>query len=186
MLLPSLVGKVDEILAVDGRIRCFPGPEILSTDGSVELIEKHGGRIIAAGLWDTEMAKRQAYVNQTFEGEHLLVIDADEVLLGTFPVEPGPYLVRVHSPGYVEYRLRLILNEGFLAYGECHWEIFGSIDGKYADIDYHQLSVAGKIPVAEDLHILHFDFLRSESRQLKKWQWTFTRSDPVRVIQSSY
>lgn len=170
MMLPSIEGKVDTILAVDGRIKRFPGPDVLSTDGSTELIEKAGGIIIGAGLWKDEIEKRQHYVKAAKVGDLLFIIDSDEVLRGSLPRDDGSHSVLVWDIFYGRFQARwcprLILKTPAIHYKYNHWTIVGS------DTILKRWYFGS---------IYHFKLLRDERRKQAKWVYNFSRPDPIMV-----
>lgn len=82
----SIIAKVDKIIAVDGAYDDFPCDINYSTDGTLEYLDKLSDKvelIIAPGL--AEVAKRNKYLEPLADGDTVLNIDADEVLIGEIP-----------------------------------------------------------------------------------------------------
>jgi hypothetical protein len=78
----SITGKVDRIIVVDGRYRDFPEDSEYSTDGTLEyLSEVSNVRVIFKSGVD-EVEKRNTYLEQVSDGDIILNLDADEVLVG--------------------------------------------------------------------------------------------------------
>ena len=167
MMLQSLEGKVDSILAVDGKINWFPGPTILSSDGSTEILEEYGATIIGAGRWKDEMQKRSAYLTAANTNDTLLIIDSDELLHGSLPDDHRNCEMLVHSyyQGLKsEWRLRIVKKVAGMRYGDNHWEIIPDPTLKHP---YY------------DACLYHLHFLRPQSRKQDKWIFNMTRQDPI-------
>ena len=81
----SIIDKVDKIIAVDGAYDDFPCDINYSTDGTLEYLDSLDKieLIIAPGL--AEVAKRNKYLEPLADGDTVLNIDADEVLIGEIP-----------------------------------------------------------------------------------------------------
>jgi len=79
--LESVSGKFDNVYAVDGRFEDFPGRDDYSTDGTLEYLRRHEVSVIKlAGV--SEPIKRDVVFDVAGPGDTVLVIDADEVLVG--------------------------------------------------------------------------------------------------------
>jgi hypothetical protein len=86
----SIIDQVDRLIIVDGRYRDFPGSSMTSTGDTKEYLnEINGGKVqvIYAGNL-TEVDKRNIYLEQVSDGDIILNLDADEVLVGNIkPLE---------------------------------------------------------------------------------------------------
>jgi hypothetical protein len=175
MVLESLEGKIDEIIAVDGKILGFPGRGFLSSDGSTEIIEDAGGRIYGGVLWKTEMDKRQVYLDAAKNGDQILIIDADEILRGELPMIPDFYVTLVHSFYESAWRLRLLKKTQGLIYGYTHWQVVDY------ECDWDEKSRNGDVTKWHLSELYHLDFLRSFERRVNKMIFTVNRKDPVMI-----
>jgi len=83
-LLPTLP-KAYSVIAIDGRATGYPSNHPLSTDGSREVLEKHGATIIDKP--DVmEFEKRDAYLRESekLKADAVIVIDSDHQLVGNW------------------------------------------------------------------------------------------------------
>ena len=177
-LLPTIIGEVDDVIAVDGLIKHFPLAEVLSTDGSTEIIESFGGRVIQRGLWESEIHKRQTYIENAKNGDMLFIIDCDEVLQGVLPDDHHPYtmsLYHFHTQLESQPRLRLIPKSVNLKYIYNHWTLVDQYR------DYTQEANLGHMTHWKEGSIYHLHFLRSNRRKYAKWIYNVSRQDPVQL-----
>ena len=79
----SIYNQVDHIIAVDGKYSDFPGDDWLSTDGTFEYLNGLDKVTLIAGGGYLEHEKRNLYLSHVNNGETILVLDADEVVVGT-------------------------------------------------------------------------------------------------------
>ena len=78
----SITGKVDKIIIVDGKFKDFPGDDKVSTDGTIKYLSglDNVELIITTDL--NEVEKRNVYIGCLDDGDTVLNLDADEVLIG--------------------------------------------------------------------------------------------------------
>lgn len=84
--IESIYDKVGRIIAVDGSYDDFPDGWGSSTDGTLEYLESLDNKvdiIVTFGL--SEVEKRNKYLMQLSDGDIVLNLDADEVLMGSIP-----------------------------------------------------------------------------------------------------
>jgi len=81
----SVIGKVDKIIIVDGRYKDFPGEENISTDGTLEYLKGFPNIEILFTYGLDEVAKRNYYLYFMQDGDIVLNLDADEILVGKIP-----------------------------------------------------------------------------------------------------
>ena len=116
----SIYDQVERIVVVDGRYKDFPGDSWLSDDGTFEYLQSLDKITMIAGSSYLENEKRNLYLTQIDDGQAVLVLDADEVVVGTL-CEPKADigLVKFKADNYTKYlATRLfIYREGFLYRG---------------------------------------------------------------------
>lgn len=78
----SIYDKVDRIVAIDGRYKDFPGDSWDSTDGTLEYLCSLDKADVISTLGYDEIDKRNRYLEELTEGDIVLNLDADEVLIG--------------------------------------------------------------------------------------------------------
>ena len=82
----SIVDKVDRLVIVDGRYKDFPGDSWDSTDGTLEYILSIDKADVISTLGYSELDKRNRYLEELSDGDIVLNLDADEVLVGKIPM----------------------------------------------------------------------------------------------------
>jgi len=83
--IESLYGQVDRIIAVDGRYSDFPGDGWDSTDGTLEYLCSIDKADVISTMNFTELDKRNRYLEELEDGDIVLNLDSDEVLVGKIP-----------------------------------------------------------------------------------------------------
>lgn len=103
--LRSLDGKFEKIIAVDGAFKEFPHHEPFSTDGSIEVARNYGCKLIKTDeAWETQVDKRNRYIQEVPDWESFLVIDADEEFLsGTLRDGNWKVKIKAIADGGIEY-----------------------------------------------------------------------------------
>jgi hypothetical protein len=81
----SLTSKVDKIICVDGKYTDFPGDCFYSTDGTLDYLKTIPKVEIVLASEMTEVEKRNAYLTKCNDGDIVLNLDTDEVLVGEIP-----------------------------------------------------------------------------------------------------
>jgi hypothetical protein len=81
----SLYDHVDEVLAVDGRFRDFPGEGNLSTDGTYEYLMSLPKAVVISATDLDEVEKRNQYLVGR-EGDWYVHLDTDEEWVGDFHI----------------------------------------------------------------------------------------------------
>lgn len=160
--LDSLKDRVDEILCIDGAYIDFPHDKPYSTDGSLEIAKQLADRVIeATSAWNSQIAKRNCYLNLStdFKG-YLLIIDADETLNGTIPkkLSAPEYSMQVRAQDYTLDQIRLIKNWKGLQYKGRHSFLYYDA-ALINQADYNPL-----VPSLDSVYLQHNFHLRSAAR----------------------
>lgn len=104
--VPTWLGAVDHIVAVDGAYAGVPGATTpKSTDGTLDLLGELGAEIVPCDrFWPDQMQKRTEYWRRCRPGDLVWVIDADESYGHADTVRNAPHLdvgwIRYTSPIY--------------------------------------------------------------------------------------
>jgi hypothetical protein len=169
----SIASFVDEVIAIDGRYRDFPGDGWYSTDGTLEYLKEAGAYISKVSHLD-EVRKRNCYlVGQP--GDWYLHLDADEVWHGPFP-RPGDFdaaVVTVH-PGNLPVhradprmeRIRFFCHVPGLHYDEKHYWLKDASEQTFALLS--RTGRAYRSTRFDEGHIVHNPGNRSSSRVVSK------------------
>lgn len=158
--LKSLSSKVDNIIAIDGAYKDFPHDKPYSTDGSIDVARKYTDNVITVNkAWETQVDKRNRYVQEIPVGESFIVIDTDEVLVAD-KLPEGNWKVKIKA-----------MKEGGIDY---YWErIFKKTPGW----QYYKTHMTYKddngiikphFPIAEGVVIEHYLDDRDEERKRLK------------------
>ena len=185
-----------QIVVVDGAYQAYPhaceecyarddkvvtcehrGPD--SADGTLELIDRIADHVIRCNgtPWPSEEVKRTQYFIGK-EGDEYLVIDADEEIVGTFPMavslqDANCLLCRDDgSPGYPVFRYHKH-SDGMKYHGHHNalWRNDKHIKPK-------------RLPVLKGFNLIHKRSLRDEERQHKKGIYYSWLADHERAFRS--
>jgi hypothetical protein len=83
--IESIVDKIDRIIAIDGKYKDFPGDVSNSTDGTLEYLCSIDKADVISTINYSEIEKRNKYLEDLKDGDTVLNLDADEVLIGDIP-----------------------------------------------------------------------------------------------------
>ena len=194
--LASLIGHVDQILAIDGPWQNYSN-YCCSQDDTIDLLERHGAKVIT-GRWKTQVDKRNEYIKRVNTNDWIIVIDGDERLWhGWFlnQVEQYDYpfytvpILSINYPanlywgankaGLLEYtpkQNRLFKKYHGTHYWKKHYYVFH--DG-YNNTWLHY---APECPLA----IIHLDFLRPHTRKQEKMKYYTKREHIVEEGRGHY
>jgi hypothetical protein len=81
----SLYDKVDKIICVDGSYDDFPDGSGSSIDGTIEYLNNLDKIDLILANYATEVEKRNLYLTKCIDGDIVINLDADEVLVGNIP-----------------------------------------------------------------------------------------------------
>jgi glycosyltransferase involved in cell wall biosynthesis len=128
--LDALVRLCDRVIVVDGCREAFPpyNDSITSSDGTLAIAHEYGAEIVLppGRAWADEVEQRNAYLLGAPD-DWYLILDADEVLIGTLPdmtTPKGAYSVQVDDRGSVKRLPRLIREDGTLTYQNTHYGMY--------------------------------------------------------------
>lgn len=168
----SIEDKVDEIIAVDGRFRDFPGDNDYSTDGTLEYLYSvpKVRVVLATGL--SEVEKRNVYLVGT-EGDWYLHLDADEEWKGAVQLPDADMLIalmKVNASIHKRYplmkRIRLFRHVRGLHYEKKHYWLHDEAGRTFALIDRPGNSY--KAEMTTDVKMIHHERERSPERHEMK------------------
>jgi len=167
----SIIDKVDKIIAVDGAYDDFPCDINYSTDGTLDYLDKLSDKvelILAPGL--AEVAKRNLYLEPLADGDTVLNIDADEVLIGDIPELKTDFGIVDWHDGHSKHVQRRVTKifkyRTGLRYLHCHYTLY------YNEQIVNKLhEVINKDFTSEyikDFYMIHNWHLRDELRKHNK------------------
>jgi len=166
----SIIDKVDKIIAVDGAYDDFPCDINYSTDGTLEYLDSLDKieLIIAPGL--AEVAKRNKYLEPLADGNTVLNIDADEVLIGEIPAlktDIGKVDWQDGHSKHVQRRVtKLFRYRTGLRYLHCHYTLY--YNGQIVNKLHEVINKDFTSELIEDFYILHNWHLRDSLRKHNK------------------
>jgi len=112
--LESLIGKVDDVLILDGRWIGVEGATLHSNDGSIEAVGdfalKHPQlpvTIILAEKPMHQVESRTFLINQVPSGDWILVIDSDEVVIRWVDIDLKDFLEKTDEEAFAVFGKRL-------------------------------------------------------------------------------
>lgn len=160
--LKSLKGKVDRIIAVDGRYAEFPSlGKNWSTDGCQEIADKYADEVVVNSPlpWADQIAKRNRYLTLRDSRSYYFILDADEYFEGELPRNASgdvySFNIYTHMDGHREpmvgCAMRLIRHQHGIKYDVKHAFIW--VDGKI--INRHEYLPNGRIQRLECGKIHH-------------------------------
>jgi hypothetical protein len=166
----SLRDICHKIVVVDGAYKDFPHKTFWSDDGTLEIARKSADALIEAPkrAWDDEIEKRNAYwVGE--DGDYYLVIDADEMLTGTFPPQPYP----------ADANMMLVRNDNVPPYKVYRWHkhrrgihYSGTHHAVWVDhVLMTQSNFDNIYPVIKDVHLYHVIAERTRERLDRKHRY---------------
>ena len=168
--LDSLVGKVDRIVLVEGRIAAYPGEGVHSTDRTVEIAERYGCEIITQETpYENEAAMRQNYLVGK-DGDWYVLIDTDERVMtplpavSAFPSDSIAYAVDSHIIGVKNHiwRPRIFKHKGVMEFRAIHDALFS--DGVL-------ISRPQDTPKLYSVWFGHYQQLRNKERLAQKHEY---------------
>jgi hypothetical protein len=165
----SIYGKVDHIIAVDGRYKDFPGERPLSTDGTTEYLESLSAVSVMYEPDLTEVEKRNKYLVGEV-GDWYLHLDADEEWQGEICIPNADMQVHwlevrasVHKRYPAMKRIRLFRHvEGLHYEGKHYWLRDGEGD------TFSLLDKPGskyKAEFDDEIKIMHNEWERTPERR---------------------
>jgi len=168
--IESVYDKADSIIVVDGRYRDFPGKEWLSNDGTWEYLNSLDKITLIAGSRSTEYEKRNYYLMQCSEGDIVLNLDADEVLVGEFPQISADWgIIKLYDgpSRHVKKRAsRLFRYREGMQYRNVHFTLYWQ--GRQINKLDRVIDPDTSVQIVEDSYIEHNWHLRSQTRRHDK------------------
>jgi len=172
MCIESIIGKVDEIVVVEGRIDMFPprdgnGWNIRSSDRTIEIAHGYGCNVITSPRpWTDEATMRNQYLIGN-DGDWYITIDADEKCMtelpdiNDFPNNIDAYSVYVKMIGDNTgiWRPRLFRHNGTMEYRTIHDALFS---------DDKLISRPSKAVRLHSIWFAHYQMKRDELRRIEK------------------
>ena len=171
----SLAPLVDLVIAIDGRYSDFPqlGGSDISTDGTLEYLERHNDVHISIVPNLTEVHKRNCYLMGQ-PGDWYVQLDGDEEWVGPLvipqadmgivPVVRSDFTGRTYNP-LVTDRIRVFRHVSDLHYARKHYWLFDGFERTFAT-----LQKPGGCYTAErlDAKIIHHEDKRDAYRNAAK------------------
>jgi hypothetical protein len=161
----SLIGKVDKIIAVDGKYKDFPGESFHSTDGTIEYLTGKVDLIYAGNI--PEVDKRNVYLSQLADGDICLNLDSDEYLIGSIPPLNSDFgiidLADGHSKHVQKRATRFFRYREGMRYKNVHYTLYHN--DKQLNNLKTVLSKDLSFENIKDFYIKHNWHLRSELRK---------------------
>ena len=167
--IESIIDKVDRIICIDGRYTDFPEVDLdYSTDGTLEYL-KSIDKVELMFRKGDEVSKRNFYLMQVSNGDTILNLDADEVLIGSIPKLETDFGIIEINDGVSNNRqkraTRFFEYKDGMEYKNCHYMLH------YQDQEMNGLKRVFKpftFIEIKDFYIQHNYHLRPGPRQYYK------------------
>lgn len=168
--LASVIGKVDRVVVVEGRIDAFPGHGFRSIDATVNIARKCGATVILPKrAWNNEAEMRSQFLVGN-EDDWYIVIDADERCMTPLPdiddlpdnIHAYSVLVKMIGDNTGKYRPRLFRHQGHMEFREIHDALFS--DGVL-------VSNPNKTQKLNSVWFAHDQMKRTTNRRSKKAEY---------------
>lgn len=176
--LRSLAGKVGRVVAIDGPFENFDGSGRVGSDPfTLAVFEQHGIKPVSANKpWPDEITKRNQYLTLVNAKDFYFMIDADEMLEGSFPkkLKPGQYIIDVHNPdtGLTIPQIRLFSVSPNLEHRQKHSWVWDG-DRIINQPDHNPTAIR-----LDGVRIIHRPYLRPADRQELDGAFMRKRNEP--------
>ncbi len=166
----SIVDKVDSLVIIDGRYKDFPGKDWDSTDGTLEYICGIDKADVISTIGYSELDKRNRYLEELSDGDIVLNLDADEVLVGEIPTLEADFgIIKLHD-GYSKHiqdrATRFFKYREGMRYKNVHYTLYWH--GKMINNLKKVIDSKFSFEEIKDFHIVHNWNLRNEPRKHNK------------------
>lgn len=167
--IESIYDKVDKIICVDGSYIDFPGSGS-STDGTIEYLDSLDKIELIATIGLSEVQKRNKYLEDLSDGDTVLNLDSDEVLIGNIPPLNSDFgiidLHDGHSKHIQKRATRFFKYRDGMIYNNTHCTLYwqGKIINKLHEVINKDFS----FEFIKDFYVIHNWHMRSHKRQYDK------------------
>ena len=171
--IESIYDKVDYIIAVDGRYRDYPGQGWKSTDGTLEYLCSLDKLEVISTAGYSEVDKRNRYLENLTDGDIVLNLDSDEVLVGSIPELKSDFGILGLWDGHCDKKkkraTRFFRYRDGMRYENTHCTLYyqGRIVNKLHEVVNKDFS----FEYIKGCHLEHNWHLRSHLRQHEKSQY---------------
>ena len=164
----SIKDKIDKIIVIDGRYKDFPDTNgDYSTDGTLEYLATINNvqLVFASGV--DEVVKRNKYLEQVHDGDIVLNLDADEVLVGEVKNLDADFgIIDLHDghSRHVQKRATRFFKyyEG-MAYKNVHYTLY--YNGRQVNNLKKVINGDFTYEDVKDFYLIHNWHLRSQTRK---------------------
>ena len=168
--IESIYDKVDKIICVDGSYDDYPNGSGLSIDGTIGYLESLDKIDLITVKGATEVEKRNLYLTKCNEGDVIINLDSDEVLIGNIPSLNSDFgiidLYDGHSKHIQKRATRFFKFKTGLHYENVHYTFYynGQIVNKLHEIINKDFT----FEFIKDFYLLHNWHLRTDKRKYDK------------------
>ena len=168
--IESIYDKVDKIICIDGSYADFPNGSGYSTDGTVEYLNSLDKVELMTTYGLSEVQKRNLYLESLSEGDIVINLDADEVLVGNIPTLDCDFgiidLKDAHSKHIQRRATRFFRFRIGMHYENVHYTLYWN--GKIINKLHQVISKDFTFEYVKDFYILHNWNSRSDLRKYNK------------------
>jgi len=171
--IESIYDKVDRIVAIDGRYKDYPGSKWDSTDGTLEYLCSLDKADVISTLGYSELDKRNRYLEELDDGDIVLNLDADEVLVGNISKLESDFgiidLRDGHSKGKKNRATRYFKYREGMRYKFVHYTLY--LQNKQINNLHRVINPDYTYENVKDFYIRHDWHLRDQLRKHHKGQY---------------
>lgn len=165
----SLIEKVDKIIVIDGKYVDFPiiNNDIYSTDGTYGYLDGINKVHLLSGGCATEVEKRNFYLDKCNDGDIVINLDADEILVGELPELKTDFGILELWDGHCDkkkYRAtRFFRYREGMRYQNVHYTLY--YNGKQLNNLHEVIDKDTSFEYIKGCHLLHNWHMRDHLRQ---------------------
>jgi len=168
--IESLYSQVDKIIVIDGSYADFPDGSGSSTDGTVEYLNSLDKVELITTYGLSEVQKRNLYLEPLSDGDIIINLDSDEVLVGNIPKLDCDFgiidLKDEHSKHIQRRATRFFKFREGMIYKNVHYTLYWQ--DKIINKLHQVINKDFTFEYVKDCHILHNWHLREDLRKHNK------------------
>ena len=167
--IESIYSQVDRIIVVDGSYIDFPGSGS-STDGTIEFLDSIEKVQLITTIGLSEIQKRNKYLEPLSDGDIVINLDSDEVLVGNIPTLDCDFgiidLKDAHSKHIQRRATRFFKFRIGMHYENVHYTLYWN--GKIINKLHQVINKDFTFEYIKDFYMIHNWHLRDELRKHNK------------------
>jgi len=167
--IESIYSQVDRIIVVDGSYIDFPGSGS-STDGTIEFLDSIEKVQLITTIGLSEIQKRNKYLEPLSDGDIVINLDSDEVLVGNIPTLDCDFAIIDLKDGHSKHiqrrATRFFKFRIGMHYENVHYTLYWN--GKIINKLHQVINKDFTFEYIKDFYMIHNWHLRDELRKHNK------------------